>query len=109
MGRTLYSNEERRKQFLKVGLKLAKKNGISRVRIAGVAEAAGVSPPLVSHVFGTRDKMRDAIRAHAKETGVDLDTHTVERSARSGRFVDKGTNKRRPASTVRERVTRRRK
>jgi AcrR family transcriptional regulator len=56
---------ERTAQILAAALKLAAKHGYQRITREAIAEAANVSPALVSHHMGTMDQMRRAIMREA--------------------------------------------
>ncbi len=60
------SPAERRAQILEAATKLLSQQGLDAVRIRAVAEAAGVSPPVVYRHFFSRD---DLIAALAEELG----------------------------------------
>lgn len=72
MAKQTYSKEERRAQFLKTGIALAKKDGLNSVTAVAVAAKHEVTAPLVFHIFGSRDKLRAAIKREAKKQGVTL-------------------------------------
>lgn len=72
MAKQTYSKEERKAQFLKTGVALAKKDGVDSVTAAAVAAKHEVTAPLVFHIFGSRDKLRAAIKREAKKQGVTL-------------------------------------
>lgn len=72
MAKQTYSKEERKAQFLKTGVALAKKDGVGSVTAAAVAAKHEVTAPLVFHIFGSRDKLRAAIKREAKKQGVTL-------------------------------------
>ena len=72
MPRHVYTQEEREAQFLKAGIKQAKKHGIDRLKLSHIAAHCQVSPPLVSHVLGTRAQMRASVVAHAASQGLVL-------------------------------------
>ena len=72
MAKHTYTREERRAQFLKIGVKLAKKDGIDRLTAAAIAREAGVTGPLVFHVFGSRQGLQAEVRKEAKKQGVEL-------------------------------------
>lgn len=72
MAKQTYSKEERRAQFLKTGIALAKKDGLDSVTAVAVAAKHEVTAPLVFHIFGSRDKLRAAIKREAKKQGVTL-------------------------------------
>lgn len=72
MAKSTYTREERRAQFLKIGIKLAKKDGIERLTAAAIAREAGITGPLVFHVFGSRKGLQAEVRKEAKKGGVDL-------------------------------------
>lgn len=72
MAKKIYTNAERKQQFIKAGIKLAKRDGIDRLTISGVATECKVTPPLIFHVFGTRDKFRKAVQAAAKKANVSV-------------------------------------
>ena len=130
MAKQTYTKEERKVQFLKTGVKLAKKNGVAKVSAAAVAAEHKVTAPLVFHIFGSREGLQRAIKAEAKKQGVALAepkkaapapkrkrsvaevkaiknkvaTRKVARSAKDGKFVTKATAKKRPATTVTQTV-----
>ena len=72
MAKNTYTREERRAQFLKIGVKLAKKDGIDRLTAAAIAREAGVTGPLVFHVFGSRKGLQTEVRKEAKKQGLEL-------------------------------------
>lgn len=72
MAKQTYTKEERKAQFLKAGVALAKKDGIAKVSVAAVATKCNVTAPLVFHIFGNRDKLQAAIKREAKKQGVTL-------------------------------------
>lgn len=72
MAKQTYSKEERKAQFLKTGVALAKKDGLDKLTAAAVAAKCDVTAPLVFHIFGNRDKLRAAIKREAKKQGVTL-------------------------------------
>ena len=72
MAKNTYTSEERRAQFLKIGVKLAKKDGIDRLTAAAIAREAGVTGPLVFHVFGSRKGLQTEVRKEAKKQGLEL-------------------------------------
>ena len=72
MAKHTYTREERRAQFLKIGVKLAKKDGIDRLTAAAIAREAGVTGPLVFHVFGSRQGLQAEVRKEAKKQGLEL-------------------------------------
>lgn len=131
MAKQTYSKEERKAQFLKTGVALAKKDGVDSVTAAAVAAKHEVTAPLVFHIFGSRDKLRAAIKREAKKQGVVLPAEAkktdrkrsvaevkaikdkaaakrparkVSRSAKDGKFVDKATVKANPDTTVTQKV-----
>lgn len=114
MAKQTYTKEERKAQFLKTGVKLAKKNGVAKVSAAAVAAEHKVTAPLVFHIFGSREGLQRAIKAEAKKQGVALAevnaiknkpaARKVTRSAKDGKFVTKATAKKRPATTVTQTV-----
>ena len=61
MAKQTYTKEERKVQFLKTGIEIAKTKGIMEVSGASVAKKNKVTAPLVFHVFGSRDKLRKAV------------------------------------------------
>lgn len=72
MAKQTYTKEERKAQFLKAGVVLAKKDGLTAVSVAAVAKKCNVTAPLVFHVFGTRTALQAAIKREAKKQGVTL-------------------------------------
>ena len=124
MAKQTYTKEERKAQFLKTGVKLAKKNGVAKVSAAAVAAEHKVTAPLVFHIFGSREGLQRAIKSEAKKQGVVLPepkrkrsvaevkaiknkaavTKKVTRSAKDGKFVTKATAKKRPATTITQTV-----
>jgi AcrR family transcriptional regulator len=66
-------------------------HGFERTTIRGIAAAAGVSPGLVRHHFGSKQGLKDAVDAHVVEelrrinaqTMVDAQDRTLYRAARS--------------------------
>ena len=72
MAKQTYTKGERKAQFLKTGVTLAKKNGIAKVSAAAVATEHKVTPPLVFHIFGSREKLQAAIKREAEKQGVVL-------------------------------------
>jgi hypothetical protein len=72
MAKQTYTKEERKAQFLKAGVALAKKDGLAAVSVAAVAKKCNVTAPLVFHVFGTRTALQAAIKREAKKQGVTL-------------------------------------
>lgn len=72
MAKQTYTKEERKAQFLKTGLALAKKDGIAKVSAATVAAKHNVTAPLVFHIFGSRSGLQAAIKREAKKQGVTL-------------------------------------
>ena len=123
MAKQTYTKEERKVQFLKTGVKLAKKNGVAKVSAAAVAAEHKVTAPLVFHIFGSREGLQRAIKSEAKKQGVVLPepkrkrsvaevkaiknkaaVTKVTRSAKDGKFVTKATAKKRPATTVTQTV-----
>lgn len=72
MGKQVYTKEERRAQFIKTGIAIAKVKGVDGLSISAVAEKHKVTPPLVFHIFGDRAKFRAVIAAEAKKQGIEL-------------------------------------
>lgn len=72
MSRHTYTREERRAQFLKIGIKIAKKDGLGKLTAAAIAREAGVTGPLVFHVFGSRKGLQTEVRKEAKKQGLEL-------------------------------------
>ena len=72
MAKHTYTREERRAQFLKIGIKLAKKDGLGKLTAAAIAREAGVTGPLVFHVFGSRQGLQAEVRKEAKKQGLEL-------------------------------------
>lgn len=120
MAKQTYTKEERKVQFLKTGIEIAKTKGIMEVSGASVAKKNNVTAPLVFHVFGNRDKLRKAVidklpqrdKAKAEAALAEVKaiknkvaaTKKVTRSAKDGKFVTKATAKKRPATTVTQTV-----
>ena len=133
MAKQTYTKEERKVQFLKTGIEIAKTKGIMEVSGASVAKKNKVTAPLVFHVFGSRDKLRKAVidklpqrdkaKAEAalaakkpapkrKRSVAEVKaiknkvaaTKKVTRSAKDGKFVTKAAAKKRPATTVTQTV-----
>lgn len=83
MAKQTYSKEERKAQFLKTGIALAKKDGLDSVTAVAVAAKHEVTAPLVFHIFGSRDKLRAAIKREAKKQGVTLpESKAVKKAAK---------------------------
>lgn len=55
-----------RSQIRDCALELFARNGPDAVTIREIAAAAGVSPPLVLHHFGSKQGLRDAVDAHVE-------------------------------------------
>lgn len=72
MAKSVYTKEERHAQFLKTGLKLARKRGVGKVSVSSVAKEHGVTAPLVFHIFGSRDAFHAAIVKEAKRQKIVL-------------------------------------
>lgn len=72
MAKHTYTREERRAQFLKIGIKIAKKDGLGKLTAAAIAREAGVTGPLVFHVFGSRQGLQAEVRKEAKKQGLEL-------------------------------------
>ncbi len=132
MAKQTYTKEERKVQFLKTGIEIAKTKGIMEVSGASVAKKNNVTAPLVFHVFGNRDKLRKAVidklpqrdKAKAEAALAEVKARNqkraakkpapkrkrsvaevkVTRSAKDGKFVTKATAKKRPATTVTQTV-----
>lgn len=49
--------EKRRAQILKVAVRVISANGLCDVNVASIATEAGMSPALVLHYFGTKDRL----------------------------------------------------
>lgn len=62
---TRLTPEVRKAQLIDVALKLASKHGLANLRRDQIAEAAEVSPALVSHCLGTMTEMRRTIMRQA--------------------------------------------
>ena len=77
MGKHVYTQEERKAQFIKTGIAIAKARGIDGLSISAVAAKHNVTAPLVFHIFGTRAKFRATVAAEAKKQGVELKGGTV--------------------------------
>jgi len=60
----------RKKQILGAAITVAKKQGYDKISRADIANAAGVSEPLISHYFGTMADIRIAIMTEAVRIGV---------------------------------------
>ncbi len=123
MAKQTYTKEERKVQFLKTGIEIAKTKGIMEVSGASVAKKNKVTAPLVFHVFGSRDKLRKAVidklpqrdkakaeaalgeaKARNQKRKRSVAEVKVTRSAKDGKFVTKATAKKRPATTVTQTV-----
>lgn len=72
MAKHTYTREERRAQFLKIGIKIAKKDGLGKLTAAAIAREAGVTGPLVFHVFGSRQGLQTEVRKEAKKQGLEM-------------------------------------
>lgn len=72
MAKSVYTREEREAQFVKTGIELARKVGVSKVTAAAVANKHKITAPLIFHIFGNRDKFHAAVRAGAKKAGITL-------------------------------------
>lgn len=72
MARTIHTRDERREQFIKAGLKIARKSGVKGVSGAAVARECSVTAPLIFHNFGSIKGFRDALADAAKKQGVTL-------------------------------------
>lgn len=72
MAKQTYTKDERKAQFLKAGLAIAKKDGIAKVSVAAVAQKCSVTAPLVFHCFGARSNLQLAIKKEAKKQGIKL-------------------------------------
>lgn len=72
MAKSVYTKEERHAQFLKTGLKLARKRGVGKVSISSVAKEHEVTAPLVFHIFGSRAEFHAAIIKEAKKQKIVL-------------------------------------
>lgn len=101
MAKQTYTKEERKAQFLKTGVKLAKNNGVAKVSAAAVAAEHKVTAPLVFHIFGSREGLQRAIKAEAKKQGVVLTEPAPKRKVTRSA---KATAKKRPATTVTQTV-----
>lgn len=73
MAKNVYTIAERKAQFLKAGIKVAKRVGIDKLSVSAVAAECKVTPPLIFHVYGNRDKFRAAIKAAARKEGVSVE------------------------------------
>lgn len=134
MAKQTYTKEERKAQFLKTGLALAKKDGIAKVSAAAVAAKHNVTAPLVFHIFGSRSGLQAAIKREAKKQNVTLaepkaaapapkrkrsvaevkaikdkaaakpKVKKVSRSAKDGKFVNKAAVAASPDTTVTQKV-----
>ena len=81
MAKKTYTKEERRAQFLKTGIALAKKGGLNSVTAVAVAAKHEVTAPLVFHIFGSRSRLREAIKQEAEKQGITLPEAKVEKKA----------------------------
>jgi AcrR family transcriptional regulator len=63
MTKKLLTKAERKESLIKAGVKLAKTTDWPKLSCAKVAEADGVSAPLVFHIFGSRKALHKAIKA----------------------------------------------
>lgn len=72
MGKHVYTKEERRAQFIKTGIAIAKVKGVDGVAVSAVAAKHKVTPPLIFHIFGDRAKFRATLVAEAKKQGIEL-------------------------------------
>jgi hypothetical protein len=72
MSVTTYSKEERKEQALKIGLRMAKKEGIGRVSVNAIARELKVSGPLLFHVFGNREGLHKELAKAAKAAKLEL-------------------------------------
>ena len=72
MARTIHTRDERREQFIKAGLKIARKSGVKGVSGAAVARECSVTAPLIFHNFGSIKGFREAVAEAAKKQGVTL-------------------------------------
>lgn len=72
MARTIHTKQERAAQFIKAGLKIARKNGIAKTSVAAVAAECKVTAPLIFHNFGSREKFQAALADAAKKQGIAL-------------------------------------
>lgn len=61
MARMMHSLTERKDQFLRAGILIAKSDGIRAVTCKAVADKCGVTAPMVFHAFGTRDALRKSV------------------------------------------------
>lgn len=130
MARTIHTRDERREQFIKAGLKIAKKSGVAKTSVAAVAAECGVTAPLIFHNFGSRKGFHDALTKAAKDQGIALPDaaaparaprkrsvaevkaikdkvagkRSVGRSAKDGKFVTKAHVKANPNTTITQKV-----
>lgn len=81
MAKSVYTQEERRAQFLKTGLKLARKTGVAKVSVSSVAAEHSVTAPLVFHIFGNREKFHAELRAEAKKQKIVLPADAAVKDA----------------------------
>lgn len=72
MAKQTYTKDERKAQFLKAGVAMAKKDSIAKLSVAAVAKKCGVTAPLVFHVFGTRENLQLAVKREAKKLNIKL-------------------------------------
>ena len=72
MARTIHTKDERAAQFIKAGLKIARKVGLAKTSVAAVAAECKVTAPLIFHNFGSREKFQAALADAAKKQGITL-------------------------------------
>jgi AcrR family transcriptional regulator len=109
MAKQTYSKEERRAQFLKTGIALARSGGIKAVTAQAVATECGCTAPLVFHVFGNREALRRAVIAKlpkkmAAKAEADLAEAAAAKKPRKRSVKNKAAGKRpvRPATSKRK-------
>jgi AcrR family transcriptional regulator len=79
-GRTRLSHAERRATILDAAARVIADRGVQGFRLQDVADAAGVSQPLVSSHVSSRDELVAAAFVRTDERGL----HEVEKEARTG-------------------------
>ena len=98
MAKHTYTREERRAQFLKIGIKIAKKDGLSKLTAAAIAREAGVTGPLVFHVFGSRQGLQAEVRKEAKKQGLELTAPKATKKPAVPKAAKKAAPKKRTAN-----------
>lgn len=86
--RSALMRAERFPKIMAAAMRLAVERGYRIISRGDIAEAAGSSPALVSHYFGTMDDLRNAVMVEAVKTGqLDIvaqglaDGHAIARDA----------------------------